>query len=74
MLVIAGNASYLVYLLLITLSPLTLLAVEPGAGTPPPYGPCSDSERLWHRSSLCSDVYTLFYNAAELVDRIAIGW
>ena len=77
MLAIAGHASYLVYLLLSTLSPLTLLAVEPFADTPPRYGPCADCERLWHRSSLCSDncdIYTMFHDAAELVDRIAIGW
>ena len=73
-LAIAGNASYLVYLLLITLSLLTLLAVEPGEGTPPRYGPCPDCERLWNRRSLCSDVYTMFHDAAELVNRIAIGW
>ena len=32
--VIAANTSQLIYFLLLTLSPLTLLAEEPGGGTP----------------------------------------
>ena len=51
-----------------SLSPLTLLAVEPGVGAP------SHRGRLWHRRSLCSDVYTIFHIVAEPVDRVAIGW
>ena len=58
-LAIAGNALYLAYLLLITICPLVLLSLEPGAGTPPLYAPRPDCGRLWHRGSLCSNVYLM---------------